>query len=313
MNRLAPRTLVVLFGLVIAAGVLSLWLGPVSATHEIILQLRLPRVILGFLVGMALATAGTIYQGLLRNPLADPYILGTSSGAYLGIIVAGILHFHQPTLLYSCALVGSIGAIIAVDRIARTRGKTPVQTLILAGVVVSTFLNSIVFLCFSLFFRESLSTLYFLMGSLSYYDPPLLKISALLILTGLAAAWAMSRSLNILALGDEPAQHLGIAPEKTKRILFFIASILVAAAVSVSGTIGFIGLIVPHCLRLLYGPDHRVLIPASALGGAFLLIVLDTAARTLAAPHEIPVGIMAALCGGPFFIYLLRKKKGEVF
>ncbi len=301
-------------GLLLAMAALSsLFLGPATTTRDIVFQLRLPRVAAGILVGLALATAGALYQGLLRNPLADPFILGTSSGASLGVLAAAFCHWHSPIALYSLAMLFAFLSIGAVFRISQVDGRSPVQTLVLAGVVVSTFLNALVFLGFSLFFKESFSTLFFLLGTLAQYDPVLLKISALLIALGIALACVLAPSLNVLSQGEETARQLGLHPEKIKWLLFITASALVAGAVAMSGMIGFIGLIVPHSVRLLTGPDHRRLIPASALGGALLLVILDVAARTLAAPREIPVGVLAALCGTPFFIYLLKKKKGEMF
>jgi iron complex transport system permease protein len=312
MTAPARRTWLLLpIACALAAG--AVYIGPVANTPEILLQLRLPRVLLGFIVGMALAVAGTIFQGVLRNPLADPLVLGTSSGASLGVMIAGMLHLRSAGWLYLFAFAFSLATIAAVYRIAQTQGRTPVQTLILAGVVVSTFLNALVFLWFSLFYRESVSTLFFLLGTLTEGDPLLLRISATLVLLSSTVAWFFARDLNVLSQGDSTALHLGIDPERTRGLLFVLASLLVAAAVSVSGMIGFVGLIVPHLLRLIVGPDHRVLIPASAFGGALLLVWMDVGARTFAAPVEIPVGVVAALVGTPFFIYLLKKKKGDVF
>jgi iron complex transport system permease protein len=262
---------------------------------------------------MGLAVAGVIFQGMLRNPLADPYILGTSSGASLGVLVGSFLHWHSVFSLYAAAFFFAVASIVVVYRIAQVHGKAPVQTLILAGVVVSTFLNALVFLGFSLFYRESFSTLFFLLGSLTEGNPLLLKISGSFILGGILVAGYFARDLNVLSQGDQTAHHLGIDPERTKVILFIAASVLVAASVAAAGMIGFIGLIVPHIMRLIIGPDHRVLIPGSALGGGLLLVWMDVVARTAAAPVEIPVGVVAALAGTPFFIYLLKRKKGEVF
>jgi iron complex transport system permease protein len=307
------RRILMILGVAVLMSAVAVYIGPAGNTREILLQLRLPRVLLGFFVGMALATAGAIFQGLLRNPLADPYVLGTSSGASLGIILASFFHLRSASWLYLSAFGLALGTIGAVYRIARTQGRAPVQTLILAGVVVSTFLNALVFLWFTLFYRESSSTLFFLLGTLTESDPLLLKISAVLTLGSVAVAWFFARDLNVLSQGDSTALHLGIDPEKLRGLLFGVASLLVASAVAVSGMIGFVGLIVPHLLRLVVGPDHRVLVPASALGGAVLLVWMDVGARTAAAPLEIPVGVIAALAGTPFFIYLLKKKKGDVF
>lgn len=300
--------------LVLAASVYAaLNIGPVPLTPEILWNLRLPRVLLALVIGMALATAGTIFQGILRNPLADPFILGTSSGASIGVLGANLLGWNSSFGLYALALLCALASVFVVRRIALTDGRAPVQTLILAGVVVSTFLNAIVFLAVSLFFKEAFSTLFFLLGTLTETNLLLLKISSGLILGALPFIWFLGSRLNVLSQGDETSLHLGVDPEKNRRILFFLASLLVAAAVAASGMIGFIGLLVPHILRLLLGPDHRTLIPASAIGGAILLVWMDAGARTLAAPVEIPVGVLSAICGTPFLIYLLRRKKGDVF
>lgn len=307
------RSLWTLSLLLFIAVAVSLFLGPVKATPDILWSIRVPRVCLGILVGMALATAGTIFQGLLQNPLADPYVLGTSSGASLGVLVAALLPWHSPVLLYGLSFGFALASIIVVYQIAETHGKTPVQTLILAGVVVSTFLNALVFLGFSLFSKQFFTHFFLLLGTLTEGEPALLKISGFLIVCSSIGAWFFARDLNLLSQGEETAQSLGIDPEKSKRLLFAMASLLIACAVTTSGMIGFVGLIVPHMMRLIVGPDHRRLVPASAIGGAIILILMDAFARAVAAPLEIPVGVVSALCGAPFFIYLLKKKKGEVF
>ncbi len=296
---------------IVAAVALSV--GPAKTSFPVVLQLRLPRVLLGLLVGMALAVAGTIYQGLLRNPLADPYFLGTSSGASIGIVLAGALHLRSPFWLYLAAFFFALLSIVIVYRIAQTHGRVPIQTLILSGILMTTFINALVFLVFSLFYRQSFMTLFFLLGTLTEGDPLLLKISLAVIPLSVAISWYFAQDLNVLSQGEESAQHLGIDPERSKKILFTLASLLVASAVAVSGMIGFVGLMVPHVLRMILGPDHRQLIPGAALGGALLLVVMDIVARTAAAPVEIPVGVVAALAGTPFFVYLLKRKKGEVF
>jgi iron complex transport system permease protein len=314
MRRLhSGWTLAFLAGLLAVSIWIAVHIGPVEATPEILRHLRVPRVLLGVVVGMALASAGAVFQGLLRNPLADPFLLGTSSGASVGVMAAGVLGWHHPAALYGLALSFAFGAVLAVNRLAQTDGRTPVQTLILAGVLVSTLLNALVLLGLSLFYRQTFSTIFFMMGSLTESNPVLLKTSSILVSVALCAVWYLSRDLNVLAQGEESAHHLGLDPEPTKRVLFLLGSVLVAAAVAVSGMIGFVGLVVPHIVRALVGPDHRVLLPGSALFGALLLVSMDAAARTLAAPTEIPVGVVAALGGTPFFLYLLRAKRGETF
>jgi iron complex transport system permease protein len=298
-----------LFLAVVIVGLAALWVGPVANPSAVIIwQVRLPRVLMAVLVGSALGAAGTVFQGVLRNPLADPFMLGTSSAAAAGVMLAGALRFGGYSTLYFMALGFALFSIILVYRIAQIEGRAPIQTMILAGVIVSLFFNATVFVFFSLFYRESFNTLFYLLGTLTEGDPVLLGISAVLITGGLAVAWYLARDLDLLTQGEETAQHLGVEVERVKKLLFAAASCMVAAAVAVAGMIGFVGLIVPHMLRLMVGPNHRRLIPAAALGGSLFLIVTDALARTVAAPLEIPVGALTALIGAPYFVYLLRRR-----
>lgn len=309
MNSRAYTLLALLLVTILAAGV-SLFVGPVrGATWTIIWEIRLPRVLLALLVGFALAGAGAVFQGVLRNPLADPFILGTSSAAAAGVMVAGLLNIRHYSALYSMSLSFALLSIFVVYRIARINGKAPIQTMILAGVIVSLFCNAAVFVFFSIFYRESFTMLFYLLGTLTEGNATLIVISGTIIAAGLLVAWLFSRELNALTQGEETAFHLGVGVETAKRVLFVAASAMVAAAVSVAGMIGFVGLIVPHMMRMIVGPDHRVLIPASALGGAVFLILTDALARTLVPPLEIPVGALTALVGSPYFVYLLRRKQ----
>ncbi len=302
--------LLALLLLLILSGAVCLFVGPVSEpSRQILLEIRLPRILLAVLVGFGLAAAGAVLQGILRNPLADPFILGTSSAATAGVMLAGLLGFNQYPVLYALALTFALGSIHLVYRIARTAGRTPVQTLILAGVIVSLFFNALVFLFFSVFFREQQTVLFFLLGTLTGGDLTLLTISGVLILGGVGLSLYYARELDLLTQGDAAAFHLGVDVERGKRVLFFAASAVVAAAVSAAGMIGFVGLIVPHMMRMTIGPQHRYLIPASALGGAIVLILADALARTLVPPLEIPVGALTALLGTPYFIYLLRRRQ----
>jgi iron complex transport system permease protein len=299
----------ILFLAVLIVGLAALWVGPVANPSAVIIwQVRLPRVIMAVLVGSALAAAGTVFQGVLRNPLADPFMLGTSSAAAAGVMLAGALRFGGYSTLYFMALAFALLSIVLVYRIAHIQGKAPIQTMILAGVIVSLFFNAAVFVFFSLFYRESFNTLFYLLGTLTEADPVLLTISALLIGGGLVVVWYLAPDLDLLTQGEETAQHLGVEVERVKKLLFAAASTMVAAAVAIAGMIGFVGLIVPHMLRLMIGPNHRWLIPAAALGGGLFLIVTDALARTVAAPLEIPVGALTALIGSPYFVYLLRRR-----
>ncbi len=306
---MALRLLALFLLLLVAAGV-CLFVGPVrNPGPEILFEIRLPRVVLGLLVGAGLAGAGAILQGILRNPLADPFILGTSSAAAAGVLLAGLLGFGRYPVLYASALVFAFGSIQLVYRIARTAGRTPVQTLILAGVVVSLFFNAVVFVFFSIFFREQQTVLFFLLGTLTGADQAVIAVSGAIIVAGLVLGWLYSRELDLLTQGEAAAFHLGVEVERAKRLLFFGASAVVAAAVAAAGMIGFVGLIVPHMMRMTVGPRHRGLIPASALGGAIVLVVADALARTLAPPLEIPVGALTARLGSPSFVYLLRRRQ----
>lgn len=300
--------LVLLMAMILLAGG-AVFIGPVSGpSWTIIQEIRLPRVLLAIIVGVGLAGAGAVLQGILRNPLADPFILGTSSAAAAGVILAGVLGFQHYSALYFMSLSFALLSIFVVYRIAQFNGKTPVQTLILAGVIVNLFFNAAVFLCFSIFFRESYTVLFYLLGTLTEGDWGLIGISGTIILFGLVFTWLFSRELNILTQGEATAFHLGVNVGRAKKLLFIASSAMVAAAVAVAGLIGFVGLIVPHMMRMIVGPDHRVLIPASALGGAIFLILADSLARILVPPLEIPVGALTALIGSPYFVYLLRKR-----
>jgi cobalamin transport system permease protein len=304
----------ILFILLLASIIISLATGEIKGWNEmVILHIRLPRALLGLVVGIALATAGSVYQGLLRNPLADPYILGTSSAGTFGALVAAILNYHFNITVYVFSIGAAFLSMLLVYRIASVQGRTPVQTLILAGVISSTFFGALVLLLFTLFRRESFSILFFLLGSLSGAGSNLLiVISAVLVAIGFSISMYLARDLDAMSSGEEDAIHLGIPVERVKQLLFFSSSLLVGASVSLAGSIGFVGLIIPHVLRLIVGPAHRKLIPASAIGGAFFLILMDVLARTVFSPLEVPVGVFTSLCGAPFFIYLLKRKQEEM-
>lgn len=303
--------LILLIAVILLSGG-ALFIGPVSEpSWTIIQEIRLPRILLTIIVGIGLGGAGAVLQGILRNPLADPFILGTSSAAAAGVILAGVLGFEHYSVLYFMSLGFALCSIFVVYRIAQFNGSAPIQTLILAGVIVNLFFNAAVFLFFSIFFRESYTVLFYLLGSLTEGDWKLIGISGIIIFAGSVLTWLFSRELNILTQGEATAFHLGVNVGRAKKILFVASSAMVAAAVAVAGLIGFVGLIVPHMMRMIVGPDHRVLIPASALGGALFLILADSLARTLIQPLEIPVGALTALIGSPYFVYLLRKRNNS--
>jgi len=282
----------------------------------IVLQVRLPRVLLGGLVGMSLALTGGCFQGLFKNPMADPYIIGVSSGASLGAAVAIVFGLKLHLLggnwaVVISAFIGSLLTVYVVYNIARVGGRIPVTTLLLAGVAVASFLTSMVSFLVILGSKNMHGIIFWIMGSLAGSTWPLVIMILPFCLLGAVVILAHARSLNGMLLGEDSAQHLGIDVERVKMRLFAAASLVVAAAVSVSGVIGFVGLIVPHAVRLLVGANHRVLLPASAIAGGLFLIVCDALARVVMAPAEVPVGIITAATGAPFFIYLLRRGKRE--
>ncbi len=321
---LASLAVVILFSLATGAVSISpraiaaalLGYQPLTETERLILfHLRLPRVLASGLVGAALAMAGLLFQGLFRNPIADPYVIGSSGGAVFGACI-GIFFFSQWSVFgFSAtallAFAGSAATMAFVYALARSAGKTNVVTLLLAGFAISTmFTNTSYF--FELFDRAGannrilLSWLHGVIGIPAWTE---LTISAALIAVSTMAALPLMRTLNTLALGDEYAQQLGVPVERARVGIILIGSLLTAVAVSLGGMISFAGLIVPHVARLLLGPDHVRLLPVTALAGAIFLMLADTLARTILAPSEVPVGILMAFIGAPFFLYLLRKMK----
>ena len=279
----------------------------------IVFRLRLPRLILGLIVGGGLAVAGVIFQGLFRNPLVEPYTLGVSGGAALGVSI-GILAGSSRALVF-LPLLGFAGALLAVSlayAIARRRKFLKISYLLLIGVMISFISSALIMLLLSVSSLSQFRTVVFwAMGSLEGSTPGLLRIAVPVILLGVILAWSRSWGLNGLALGEEGALHLGIPLEREKRLLFFLGSLLAGTAVSVSGVIGFVGLVIPHSARLLIGSDHRFLTPASFLLGAIFLVICDTIARTVLAPVELPVGVITGIAGGSLFIYLLSRRAGK--
>lgn len=286
----------------------------ISDSHkDIILNIRLPRVLLAALVGASLAVAGATFQGLFRNPLAEPYVVGVSSGAALGAalaIVSGATLFLAGFGMVSLmSLLGGLLTITLVYHLARQGNAVPVMTLLLAGIAASAFLSACVSLLIFFSGERLHQVVFWMMGGLGGARWSQLGVMLPYVLSGYGVIYFFFRELNAMLMGEDTAHYLGIDAEKIKKIFLVAASLLVAAAVSTSGIIGFVGLVIPHIIRLLAGPDHRFLLPASALGGAVLLIGADALARTIIAPAELPVGIITSLIGAPFFIYLLRKRK----
>ncbi len=289
-----------------------------AVDETILFQVRLPRVVGGALIGAALATAGVLFQGLLRNPMADPYIIGTSAGAALGITVAMLLPISLAFLGFGLvpllAFGGALATVMLVYYLARVGGKTPIVSMLLAGFAVSAMLSALMFLLITMSDRLHLrinSVYMFLMGGISVTGWGQIAIVAPIVIGGVVLARLLAFRLNAFSLGEEGAAYVGINVERDKIIILALGSVLTAAAVSISGLIGFVGLVTPHAMRLILGPEHRLLIPASALGGAAFLVIADLLARTLTSSGEIPVGIITALVGAPFFIYLLRRTRKE--
>ena len=288
-----------------------------SADHAIFVGVRLPRVLMGAVVGAVLASAGVALQALVRNPLAEGGILGISGGAAFGAIVALVFLSTSPlsdAIVPFIAFGSALIATLAVYRLALVDGRLEPFTLLLIGVIFNAFWGAAIMLVNSIVnFYYAHSILFWLMGSFeapSYREVAIISVLAAI---GFAVLLISARDMNLLSLGDEAAAEMGVEVERLRRVIFFATSIMIGAAVSVSGIISFVGLIVPHVLRLALGADHRLLLPASLISGAAFMVIADLVARVAIAPAEIPVGAITALCGGPFFIYMLRRAGREQF
>ncbi|MCX6134797.1 MAG: iron ABC transporter permease [Ignavibacteriales bacterium] len=276
--------------------------------RTIIFTIRLPRVLLALIVGSGLSVAGAVLQALLRNPLAEPYILGISSGGTVGALVAmmaGIGAAHFTTPLFS--FVGSGLVMLLVFALGHRRGILDTNALLLSGIMVGAFFSSIVLLFTALVNQDLRTTYLWLIGNLSSADIQSFWVVAPLILLASVALSTQARHFNLISTGDETALHLGVEVDRVKRFSYLLASFITGLAVSVSGVVGFVGLVVPHACRLMFGPDHRLLLPASFLAGASYLVACDLLSRVVLAPSEIPVGVVTAVVGAPIFIYLLKK------
>ena len=314
MKRLSTGKLLLLLALLAAAACAAVATGAVNIPfselfaeqNRQILLLRSARVLLAMMAGAGLAVAGVALQAVLRNPLAEPYLLGTSSGAGLGA-VAAVAAGLSGLLLPLCAFSGALGATFLVYMLARQRGRVPLQSLILAGVIVSVGLSSVIVFLLSISRSDSLhGQMWWLWGSLQVYDLRLLFWASCLVVPGIGILYFFSRDLNAISLGEEEALHLGIKTETLKKTIFFVTSLITAGLVSVCGTIGFVGLIIPHTVRLMVGSNHKVLIPVSCICGAVFMVLCDLLSRKLFAPLEIPVGVITAITGAPLFIILLK-------
>ncbi len=286
-------------------------INPTSAI--ILVNLRLPRIILSCLVGAALSVVGTSFQGIFKNPMADPFILGVSSGAALGATITMVflneINFLGMSMVAFNAFVGAIITTFLVYNIARVGTKVPVTTLLLSGVAINYLLSSLISLMMT-FNRDNIEKIVmWTMGSFSTAGWNEVILLFIIVVPSILLIFTFSRDLNIMLLGEESARSLGVDVNGLKKYILLISTLMVAAVVSVSGIIGFVGLIVPHSIRMILGPDNRVVIPFSALGGAIFLIICDTLARAVVPPSEIPVGIITSIFGVPFFIYLLYRTK----
>lgn len=280
-----------------------------QSQNQTILMLRLARILLAVVAGCGLSVSGIALQAILRNPLAEPYLLGTSGGAGLGAVIAislGISSLYLP----AAAFLGAILSILLVYNLARQGNKIPVQSLILSGVIVSVALSSVIVFLISVSPSEAIhGILWWLWGSLEVFDFKLLLMVAIIVGLSVFAIFIVSQDLNAISIGEEEAIHLGIDIEKVKKILFFLTSLITACLICISGIIGFVGLIIPHMMRLVVGPNHKILIPASCVAAAAFMIICDTISRTALPPIEIPIGVITALVGAPIFIILLKRKQ----
>jgi len=284
-----------------------------SQEELIIFSVRLPRIIFAGIVGASLSLGGVIFQALLRNPLADPYVLGISGGSALGAIVgivtgAGSFYLGIPLL----AFLGALATVFLVFVVAGgTRGPLLDNSLLLSGVVVNAFFSAAILFFLSVVNSMELHSITFwLMGDLSRASMKEISTAAFCLIAGFVFLYAQARKLNLIVQGEETALHLGVNVERTKQWLLIVTSLITAVAVSLAGIIGFVGIMVPHLMRLVFGSDHRLLLPVSALFGACFLVIADTLARVILAPAELPVGVITALCGAPYFIFLLKRKAG---
>lgn len=289
--------------------------GSDDAVATIVRKIRLPRALLAGIVGACLSLAGLGFQAISRNPLADPSILGVSSGASFGLMVAMLLGVAGPTsnpaVTTLFAFAGALLAAALVYAIARVDGRLPMTTLLLSGVIVGLFFTSCVMLATVLLAAAELQgVVFWLMGNLGPASTGSLGVLAVVLGIGVVALLREAPRLNVLALGEEQALQLGVEAERVKRVVFVAASLITGAAIAAAGSIGFVGLIVPHAARLLLGPDNRNLVPMSVLLGAAFLILADLGARTVAVATELPVGVITSFCGAPLFVYLLRRRRG---
>jgi len=317
MTRTLKKKVLVLFLILAGAVLLGITKGSVKLTlAELLLQenryivyLRMARILMACLAGSGLAVSGIALQAILKNSLAEPYILGTSSGAGLGAVLAIVIGMSR-VFIPVTAFVGAILTIVLVYNLARQGNKVGVQSLILSGVIVSISLSAIIVYLVSMSSNEALhGMMWWLWGNLQVYDLKLLVIVGIVVTLGIIAIFILAQDLNAISIGEEEAMHLGINTQTVKKLLFFITSMITASLVSICGIIGFVGLIIPHMMRFVVGPNHKVLIPTTCIAAAIFMIMCDMFSRTIFSPLEIPIGVITAVIGAPVFIILLRSKQ----
>ncbi len=316
-EKILKKKIVFLFLILLGVALLAVSKGSVSLTlRELLLQenrnilyLRFARILMAALAGAGLAVSGIALQAILRNSLAEPYILGTSSGAGLGAILAIIIGIGA-SFLPVIAFIGAILAIVLVYNLAKEGNRVGVQSLILSGVIVSIAFSAIIVFMVSLSSNEALhGMMWWLWGNLQVYDVKHLFIVGAIVIAGIIMIYILAQDLNAISIGEEEAMHLGINAETVKKILFVITSMITASLVSICGIIGFVGLIVPHMMRFIIGPNHKALIPATCVAAAIFMITCDLISRILLSPLEIPIGVITAVIGAPVFIILLKQKQ----
>ncbi|MBU1087594.1 MAG: iron ABC transporter permease [Candidatus Omnitrophica bacterium] len=302
---------------ILSSDVLKFFTSPdiTSVNYSILFNVRLPRIILGFAVGSALSLAGVILQGMFRNPLVEPYTLGISGGAALGVCLNIAFQINKTLGIISMPISGFLGSglvIVFVYFLSYRKGVLKIQGLLLSGVMISFICSSLFMLIMAVMRVEDLhGIIFWTMGSLEQSSWLLIKIMVLISFIGLAVSYVFCKQLNAFSLGAEHAMHLGINTQRTQKILFLLTSLLTGASVSVAGIIGFVGLVMPHLVRLFTGGDHRILLICSYLAGGIFLIASDAIARSIISPLELPVGVITGIIGGTIFIYALNKKRGK--
>lgn len=317
MNKNFKKKILILFAVLVFAVFLGIAKGAVdiplsrifSDEARPILHVRLLRVLLAVIAGSGLAASGVALQAILRNPLAEPYLLGTSSGAGLGAVTGIVLGMGAVYIPFA-AFLGAIFSFMLVYNLAREGNKVPVQSLILSGVIISITLSGIMVFLIYISDNEALhGAMWWLWGSMQVYDAGLVYTVGGIVMAGIFALYMLSQDLNAISIGEEEAMHLGINTEAAKKISFLLTSLITASIISICGIIGFVGLVIPHIMRRLVGPGHRLLLPSACLAAASFMIVCDTLSRSLIAPMEIPIGVITALIGAPVFIILLKTKQ----